>query len=162
SAVPSLIDALKNESPSIRAEAARALGKIGPEAKDAIPNLKSVFLANDKSSNEAAEALAKIGKASIPAISEGTKSEIVAVRGLAARTVGKVGADAVPTLVDALADKNVDVRQSAAAALAPLRINDKMVVLALAHAVHDTDQRVRQQCLQALQILGTGAKLAAP
>lgn len=161
-AVPSLIEALKEESPSIRAEAARALGKIGADAKDAIPNLKTVFLANDKASNEAAEALAKIGKSSIPAVSEGLKSDIVSVRALSVRTLGKIGADAVPVLVDALADKNVDVRQNAATALAPLRITDKLVVLALAHAVHDSDQRVRQQCLQALQMLGTGAKPAAP
>jgi len=43
-----------------------------------------------------------------------------------------------------------------------LRISDKMVVLALAHAVGDSDQRVRQQSLQALQMLGAGAKAAAP
>jgi HEAT repeat protein len=76
--------------------------------------------------------------------------------------LGKIGADAVPVLVDALADKHVDVRQSAAGALTPLRISDKMVVLALAHAVHDPDPGVRKQCLFALQILGIGAKLAAP
>jgi HEAT repeat protein len=84
------------------------------------------------------------------------------IRVRAVQTLGKIGADAVPVLVDALADKNVDVRQNAAMALAPLRISDKMVVLALAHAVHDSDQKVRQQSLQALQLLGTGAKLAAP
>src|SRR5207245_71428 len=87
------------------------------------------------------------GKASIPALADALKHDSLDIRTRAVRSLGKIGADAVPDLVDALADKNVDVRQNAAAALAPLRINDKMVVLGLAHAVHDKDQKVRQQCL---------------
>jgi HEAT repeat protein len=122
-----------------------------------------VLLTSDaKGSPEAAEALAKIGKASIPALTDALKSDKADIRARAVQTLGKIGADAVPVLVDALGDKNVDVRRSAALALAPLRISDKMVVLGLAHAVHDPDQSVRQQSLQALQLLGAGAKLAAP
>ena len=161
-AVPPLIDALKADSASTRSEAARALGTIGSDARDAIPALKALFLASDKVGNSAGEALAKIGKPAVPALSEALKHDNAAVRAQAVRLLGKIGADAVPTLVDALADKNVDVRLGAAGALTPLRISDKMVVLALAHAVHDPDQRVRQQCLQALRLLGVGAKLAAP
>src|SRR5262249_48597808 len=54
------------------------------------------------------------------------------------------------------------VRRHSAQVLANLRVNDKMVVLALAHAAKDDDAQVRQNSLRALQILGTGAKLAAP
>src|SRR5437764_29880 len=83
-------------------EAARALGKIGSPAKDAVPQLKTLFLAGDaKVSHEAAEALGKIGKASVPALVEGMKHETLDVRTRSVQTLGKIGADAVPVLVDA-------------------------------------------------------------
>ncbi|MBM3997638.1 MAG: hypothetical protein FJ303_26340, partial [Planctomycetes bacterium] len=162
-AVQPLIGALTDDSPTLRSEAARALGNIGSDAKDAVPHLKTLLLTGEaRSSQDAADALAKIGKASIPALSEAIANDKADIRARALQTLGKIGADAVPTLVDALGDKNADVRRNAAAALSPLRISDKMVVLALAHAVHDSDVTVRQQSLQALQMLGAGAKLAAP
>lgn len=160
--VPALIDALKSDSPALQREAARALGRIGSDAKDAVPQLKTVFLTAGNASAEAAEALGHIGKPAIPALVECVTSPAAEVRKKAVQVLGTLGADAVPSLVDALADKNADVRQAAAAALAPLRIGDKMVVLALAHGVHDSDQAVRRQCLTALQNLGPAARLAAP
>ncbi len=41
-AVPALIAALKDEFEGVRKEAATALGKIGPAAKDAIPALEAL------------------------------------------------------------------------------------------------------------------------
>lgn len=161
-AVSPLIEALKDDAPMIRIEAARALGNIGSDAKDAIPALKTLFLTDAKASSDAGAALAKIGKASIPALTDALKSDKTDIRARAVKMLGVIGADAVPVLVDALADAHVDVRQHAAQELAPLRISDKLVVLALAHAVHDPDQTVRLHALRALQMLGAGAKLAAP
>jgi HEAT repeat protein len=162
-AAPALIAALKDDKLTHRLDIIRALGNIGEPAKDAIPELKTIFLGNDeKIAQEAGQALAKIGKASIPAVSEGLNHEFIVVRNRAVQTLGKIGVDAVPVLLDALANKNADVRQGAAAALAPMRISDKMVVLALAHNVTDPTLGVRTQALRALQMLGNGAKPAVP
>src|SRR5262249_23486481 len=155
-----LIDALNENGPTAQ-EAARALAKIGPDAKDAVPVLKPLLTAKDaKLAQEAAEALAKIGKSSITALTEAVKSDDGKARQLAVTALGKIGADAVAVLVDALADKRVDVRRQAAQVLGPLRVSDKMVVLALAHAVKDEDQTVRQNAVRALQMLGAGGKPA--
>jgi HEAT repeat protein len=161
-AVPALVEALKDDSISVRREAARAVAKIGPDAKDAIPGLR-ILLFSEKADlvNDAAEALANIGKASLPTLTEALKNDSSMIRSTSVRALGKIGAEAVPTLVDALGDKQVDVRRQAAQVLVPLRINDKMVVLALAHAATDSDASVRQQCLRGLQFLGAGAKPAA-
>jgi HEAT repeat protein len=160
---PALLDALHNESLTLRIEAIRALGSLGSEAKSAIPQLNALFQKGEgKLAFEASDALGKIGKPAVPALADALKSDRPEVRSRAIQVLGKVGADAVPVLVDALADKQADVRVNAASALTPLRMSDKMVVLALAHAVHDTDARVRQQSLRALQMLGSGAKLASP
>src|SRR6185295_1366455 len=73
----------------------------------------------------------------------------------------QVGADAVGVLVDALGDKNVEVRRLAAQTLMPMRIGDKSVVIALAFALADADEFVRQNAMQALAQLGPQAKLAS-
>jgi HEAT repeat protein len=43
-----------------------------------------------------------------------------------------------------------------------MRVNDKMVVIALGYATKDKDYQVKRNALQALRNLGTGAKLAEP
>ena len=126
-AVPALIDALQNDSPAIRLGAIRTLGQIGSDAKAAVPHLKTRLIAGDA---ESADALARIGKPALAALADCIKQDNAAVRKQAVQALGKIGVDAVPTLVDLLADKNADVRQNAAAMLAPMRVSDKMVVLA--------------------------------
>ena len=53
------------------------------------------------------------------------------------------------------------MRRQAAQVLGPLRVGDKMVVLGLAGALKDADLQVRQNALNALQMLGPAGKLAA-
>ena len=162
-AVPGLIDALKDDSKSVQSYAAKALGEIGSDAKAAVEPLGAMLTSTDAHVEAAAiAALAKIGKASIPVLIKAIENENPATRARAVQTLGMIGGDAVPALVDALGHKQAEVRLGAAAALAPLRVSDKMVVLALAHGVTDSDKRVGSQCLRSLQTLGTGAKLAVP
>lgn len=109
------------------------------------------------------DALSKIGKAAIPALEEALKEGNERTRNAVLQAYAKIGADAVPNLVDALGDKRVDVRRSAAMALGPMRVGDKMVVVGLAYALKkDEDDLVRQHVLSALQQLGAAAKEAAP
>jgi HEAT repeat protein len=74
----------------------------------------------------------------------------------------RMGATAVPALVDLLGAKHVDVRRLAAALLAGIPVNDKMVIVGLGYATKDADYQVRLSALQALQNRGTLAKLAEP
>ena len=75
-------------NPTIRAEAANALGNLGPEAKVAIPQLTQALKDPNKT-----------------------------VRGKAARALVEAGPEAVPALIDSLKDKDESVRDFAVSAL---------------------------------------------
>jgi HEAT repeat protein len=67
-AVPSLIDALKNDS-LVRQQAARALGQIGPDARAAVPALSAALEDSEWTvRRQAALALGRIGPAARPAL----------------------------------------------------------------------------------------------
>jgi HEAT repeat protein len=166
-AVPGLLKALADPDRKVRVQAAHAVAEMGSDAKDTAPRLRELLLAkgpvDDGAVNSYAQALAKVGKAGVPALVDGLKDDRPAVRGAATQGLAQVGAEAVPALVDALGDKNVEVRRLAAQVLAPMRVGDKMVVTALAYAIkNDADEHVKQQCVMALQYLGAAGKLAAP
>jgi len=90
-AVPVLIDALKSNCRNnylVQEAAATGLGKIGPEAREAVPTLIAMLKKDDKD-----------------------------VRRRACQVLGKIGPEAraaVPALKEALKDKNDSVRESAA------------------------------------------------
>ena len=161
-AVRPLIGVVESSTPVARLAAIAALGKIGGDAKDAIPVLKAFLLGSEGHPNLVADALGKIGKASIPVLLEGVDSGKTTLREHCISALGHIGADAASALVDLLGHKSVEVRRAAAGTLTPLRIGDKMVVLGLAYASHDPDTQVRHHAFQALQALGISAKLAAP
>ncbi|MEM3071817.1 MAG: HEAT repeat domain-containing protein, partial [Candidatus Anstonellales archaeon] len=119
-AVPALIDALKDKNEDVREGAAEALGEIGdaravPALIDALKDEKWYVRGG------AAIALGKIG------VNEEQLKEITRMleegktweeRNGAAIALGKIGdARAVPALIDALKDKNENVRENAAEAL---------------------------------------------
>jgi HEAT repeat protein len=75
----------------------------------------------------------------------------------------KIGAPAaVPTFVDLLGSKYVDVQRQAAALLGGFNVQDKSVVIALGYATKDKDFQVRFNALQSLHRMATSAKLAEP
>jgi HEAT repeat protein len=68
-AIPALKTALQDENPQVRRQAARALGKMGPDAEPAVPELTAAMNDTDAMVREAAaQALGKIGPAAAPAI----------------------------------------------------------------------------------------------
>jgi HEAT repeat protein len=125
--VPLLIETLNDPADETRANAAEALGNMGPLAESAIPRLATLLADErhqDASQWAAARALAGIGKAAIP-----TLTKIVAKPGpsvgrtAAALFLGSFRAEAalvVPALTRALDDPEALVRVSAAAALGRL------------------------------------------
>ena len=183
SVIPVLIEALKNEDDSdeeVISEAAKALGKIGPEAKDAVPALINVL--NYEYGNVkqyAAEALGNIGsevKGTIPALIKVLKNEYEDsdVRKSAARALGKIGPtakDAVPVLVEALKNEyeNKDIRDCKDYIIALGYIGPAakdavpMLIEALKHKPEYEDVGdVRSDAAFALGKIGSAAKDAVP
>jgi HEAT repeat protein len=109
------------ERSSWRSGSAKALGFIGPEAKNAIPKLEEAMQdPHPQVRLEAALALGKIGRASVPALLRGLEKTNSAVRLLAARILGELEPEAPPVsdgLRKVLKDPDPAVRGMAAWAL---------------------------------------------
>ena len=161
-AVPLLIAALKSDKQGLQHMAIKILGEIGTEAAPAIPELKTLLVKYGPASDPAADALAGIGAAARPALNAAAGDDNALVRGLAIRGLHKIGAPAVPDLVDLLGSKHVDARRSVAAMLGGMQVQDKSVVIALGYATKDKDIQVRHNALNSIRQMGTGAKLAEP
>jgi HEAT repeat protein len=68
----------------------------------------------------------------------------------------------VPALIQALGDKNENVRQAAAVALGEIGPEAKEAVPALTQMLEDEDKDVRQYTVEALREIGPEAKEAVP
>src|SRR5262249_37321244 len=104
--VKELIQQLGAPEARTRRLAAEALGKMGPDAAAAIPELAAVLRDKQRPVVEAAmEALARIGPKSVPALADALKDNDEAVRLAALETIrylGSAGKGAVPALAGAL------------------------------------------------------------
>jgi HEAT repeat protein len=163
-AVPVLIESLQSDKQELRLAAIKILGEIGAPAAAAVDKLKPFLLQPNKGAAEvAADALAGIGTPSSIAVLTGAANDDDAkVRALAVQALHKIGAPAVPTFVDLLGAKHLDVRRQAASLLGSMQVQDKMVVVGLGYATRDKDFQVRHNALLSLQNMGTAAKLAEP
>lgn len=124
-ALPKIIVLLEHKDDSeIRWNAARTLGKIGPPAKEAMPNLSAALEDSDPLVREhAAEALGDIGpqaKEAIPALVKVLKDPDARVRRDAVRSLGQMGAaakSALESIRPLLQDKDEKVRKAARTSL---------------------------------------------
>jgi HEAT repeat protein len=137
-AVPVLVTALSDDAVPVRWGAARALGRIGPDAEDAVLPL---------------------GKA--------LSDPIMQVRWASARSLlamGPAAAAATDALAAALEDDAWVVRWAAARALGSTASGDSLgqSVSALAIALGDRDSRVCEAAAFALESIGTPAQFAIP
>jgi HEAT repeat protein len=124
-AVSTLITLLDHEDVVVRAQAALALGKIGPEANRAAPKLISLLKDHQPGvRRSAARSLGRLRVRSIevcPLLIGLTSDKSQVVRKAAARALGDLGASAasaIPALEKLLSDENREVRRSARRALA--------------------------------------------
>lgn len=134
--VPTLIEALHRRDLNATS-AARHLGRLGPAARQAVPDLIDIVKGNDA----------------------------VKLRAAAAAALGKIGPEAkgaVPALVQQLDDEQSgDVRVAAAAALWKIAKHSSAVPALLA-ALGDSERTVRLKALDALRELGVEAPAAGP
>ncbi|MBI2471815.1 MAG: HEAT repeat domain-containing protein [Planctomycetes bacterium] len=167
--VPTLIEALKDEKIDVRKASIYALGHIGQEAKPAVPVLIDMLKDEDVGVRKAvASALGSIGVAAIPAVIKEMEDEyntpfLSSEEGLvteAARKVfKKIGADAVPILVEALKDNSV--RCAATYALGFFGKKAKAAVPALMEALKDGNANVRKASMHALVNINWESETAA-
>lgn len=131
-AVFALREALKDEESKVRCEVLYAIREIGPDAKDAIPDL-----------------IAKLSDADM------------GVREQAAIGLQKFGADAVPLLVQATKDENIDIAMSSVQLLGTIKPVEESTIRAMAEAMENKDSGVRFMAANTLGEQGTEAAKAS-
>lgn len=151
-AVSLLIDALQDESLSVRGRAASALGILG-DTRATDPLIKA--LQDDVKSvrSSAAFSLGILGdeRAIAPLIKALQDDAISVRRGVIAALV-EMGHPTVPPLIAALNDQNHQVRSNAARALG--KLSDVRSVESLITALNDPDPRIRGNIGRALREMG--------
>ena len=115
---------LQDKEVSVRRTAAVQLGRLGPEAAAACPELGAAMAAeDDQLSDTAAAALTRIGAKAVPELIRQVSSSVPRARRLAIYSLGVLGPPAkpaIPTLKLCLKDEDAEVRQLAEMALRKL------------------------------------------
>lgn len=166
-AIATLRTALADVSSSVRVEAARSLGLIGPAAVGATPDLVEMLLDADETVRcRAAEALGRLGGAAeVAPLVELLADASPAIKEAAARALGSLGtqaAEAVPVLVTLLQDREEAVRTAVADAVASIGTMNEEATATLVGGLASEDTVVRAQAAEALGAIGTIAIDAAP
>jgi CubicO group peptidase (beta-lactamase class C family) len=160
--VPALVAALHDPDPAVREQAATALGRLGPAAREAIGPLVATFSDEDLYlRGAAAVALGQIGSDAVPALTRALGDTSEDVRWSAAIALGRLGPqarDALSALVSALSDANENVRWCSAVALGAIGPAARDAVPALTEALHDRDESVRPGAALALEQIAPGGR----
>jgi HEAT repeat protein len=162
--VAELAGFLNSRDMFIRQAAAKSLGRMGPEAKAAIPALIAALDKDAESCDTVAEALKEIGSASVPPLIEVVKDKDATNRVAAAKVLGLFGGEAkaaVPALAEFLADEDEwpDARGAVAFTLGKV---GPAAVSALTAGLKDKEADVRSGCAETLGQVGPEAKTAVP
>jgi HEAT repeat protein len=143
----------------LRCGAARCLGMLGPQAESAVAQLARAMRDPELAvRNEAASALAQLGKAAVPYFTLALQEKDPHARQAAAFFLGRIGPDAapaVPSLALALEDKEASVRVVAAIALQGIGSRAAASVPALIQSLADPDPIVRSSASTSLSELRT-------
>ncbi len=118
--VPALIRALKSGKPEVRADAARRLGEMGPEAAPAVPSLVEALKDRNVSVFRAAgDALVHFSTESAPALTAMGRDPSAWVRCRAVETLGRFASspELVPVFMKAMEDHDQCVHDKAVDAL---------------------------------------------
>jgi HEAT repeat protein len=160
SAVGALTDALADDNTQVRRLSAEALARIGPGAKSAAPALlRALHAADEQARREFAELLRRTppsARVIFPSIVQRIEvdNEHVRLRSVAVGALERIGADAVPAIIDNLASPDAPVRINSAELLGRIGHRGKQAVSALVALLRkDPDGRVREAAAHALSRL---------
>jgi HEAT repeat protein len=164
-AVSILRQGLKDSQAAIRGASAKALGQVGPVARDAADLLADLLHDSDEGVRcQAAEALGQVGGS--PELLEPLLTDAsAAVRAAAARGVkslGKRAAACTPTLIKLLQDQDETVRTAASEAVTAAGPLDDEATQTLVAGLSSPDNVVRAQTAEALGSVDAPAESAAP
>ncbi|HMF17886.1 MAG TPA: HEAT repeat domain-containing protein [Gemmataceae bacterium] len=164
-----LAEALKNPDAEIRINAAMSLGRIGKEAKSAVPALALALSDSDSGVREhVAEALYNIGpeaREAVPALILALDHADAGFRARAAAALTGIGPDAKNALVPlhfALKDKNAEVRLYAAQAIWAVEGKEDEALPVLKKILQDKESTLRPQAALVLALIGPKAAKLAP
>ncbi|MDE0483007.1 MAG: HEAT repeat domain-containing protein [Candidatus Poribacteria bacterium] len=157
------IEALSDEDPTVRSDAADELGLLGESAADAIPMLSETLRNNYEPARlNAAYTLGAIGEPAVSALIEKLADENGPTRRMAAYGLAAVGEPAVPALCEALEHENDGVRVEATYALAQIGSTAESAVSALIERSEDSNVEVRRYIPEAFGAIGASAAPAVP
>ena len=165
-AVPDLVRYLESPNKDFRTKAIANLGKIGPGARLAVPDLIQLLKKESESGvrRQALEALSKIGppeKKDLQLLTAGLTETNPDVRAYAATALGKLGRDGRIYIADLLKvkhDSESSVRQAAIRSLGQVGRYDKERVMdALKEGLKDSERDVRAAAAESIVALGPTA-----
>jgi HEAT repeat protein len=152
-AVQPLIEALEDADASVRASAARSLGRL--DAAEAVEPLVYAHAAERLPRTVAGQALLAVGPPALPPLRALLEAAEPGAREFAVELVGLLGdAGDSPAIVRRLADSSAEVRAKAARALGRLGARDGTA--ALTATLHDRIPFVRAAAAHALGAVGDG------
>jgi HEAT repeat protein len=160
SAAPALLMALKDDSAPVRAVTAHALGEVVGDPRLVVPALCLAFGdAAPEVKKQAGLTLVSLGEDAVPALRDGLKSPIAAMRRDIAQVLGMIGADAKAAAGDLallLKDTDPQVRSTAAEALSMMGREVQAVMPALLQAMRQEKRfEVQRSLLQAITLVGS-------
>lgn len=164
---------LRHNETWVRRNAAEELGRMGPAARPAIPPLIAAAVDVEEPVRKSASgALEKIDPGwptspeaaeAVPALVKALGSKFTEVWQLASFLLGRIGKPAVPDLIDALADRCQESRQSVVArTLGRIGPAAAEAVPALVHELTSENANVRQAAAEGLGQIGPPAEPAVP
>ncbi len=163
-AVPALKAALGASAPRTRERAAWALGQMGAAAIKALPALLELLGDHDiRVRWQTAQTVANLGESALQGLTY--ELGVAPAKASAARTLGLMGErakPALPTLVEALADPDPNVRQAVAEAIGRIGKAAREAAPVLAGLLKDQDADVRYYTAKALGRIGLDAEAAVP
>jgi HEAT repeat protein len=167
--VATLRAALADPVITVRTQAARALGLLGPVAAPALPELFGLLRDPEETVRcQVAEALSQVGKTrpeTVAALVELLPDPSAVVRTCALKALGslKQAASAVvPALLPMLQDREESVRQAAADAVGQIGVLHREHTATLIEGLASADTTVRSETAEVLGTIGEAAAAATP
>lgn len=166
-AIPSLIQASRSEHDVVRRKSLRALGVFGQASDVAIPAIMDCLIADQSAAvrDSAADALGRIGMASVPSLRHLMSDTDPEVRWRATKAIRQTGAKAADVkseLSNRLSDTDARARAEAVESLWAVTRESKLVLPTVLSDLQSTDRRIRIRAYRFLIGIGPAARPALP